>query len=164
MASRAGQLIAWASASFVISGLLFGLVAAFAFSVDPEPAGGADLSSWLLIQIALYGVFHWFLLGLLTLPILVAPVLAWPRLSRAVPSVERSRLALVAMLGLLAVAAIAVRALLLEYPVLLTHPSSLFRSWNYFNESVALWLGLVVPRLAIGPLGLGTFLSKSEAV
>lgn len=164
MASRTGQIIAWASASFVISGLFFGLSGAFAFVVHPEPAGGADLSSSLLVQIALYGVFHWFLLGLLTLPILIAPVLAWPRLSRAVPSVENSRPAQVAMLGLLAVSAVAVRAALLEYPVLLTHPSSLLRSWNYLNEAVALWLGLAVPRFVIGALGLGTFSSKSEAV
>ena len=156
MASRFYKALTWALLGFIGSAAFFGAIGALVleFASPFVDTGETRISS--MVGVAFYGVAHWVLLGLLTLPILVMPALAWPWVSRAHPSVEQSGVAFALALGVLCATAVLVRAALLTYPVLLKHPTSLVDS-HYAMEWLALWLGLTIPRVALPSLKLGAF-------
>ena len=116
------------------------------------------------MKLGLYAAFHWVLLGLLTLPLLIAPVLLWPIFSRRFPSIDRSGFALVASLALMSTTVIAIRAAVIDHLAMLKNPALRLEWPYYFNEVTALWLGLAIPRFLIPWLRLGSFTSTRGAV
>jgi hypothetical protein len=106
----------------------------------------------------LYGIAHWLLLGTLTLPFLVAPIVVWPWVVGVVPSVERSIPSLIAVLAVLSAIVILGRVVFLEYTVIRNQPLAIFQPF-YLADWAALGLGLLVPRLAVPFLRRGVFTS-----
>ena len=93
-----------------------------------------------------------------------APVLIRPWVARVWPRAEDSRSQMVIFVGLLSVLAILVRQFLLEYPVVLAHGPVSVLGADAAVSCVALWFGLLFPRLVLSGLRPGALEPGPSAV
>jgi len=156
----------WAGAFFVVSTIVFGLAMGGMFIVSNTGADrGEPIALGLVAVIVGYGMFHWTMLSAMTLPIFVAPVVVWPRIARAAPSLERRRGPMMLGVSCVAVLGVALRFAFLEYPGLLKMPGATLAAFaaapSSLAELVATWVGLLAPRLFLARLATGAFVSAT---
>jgi hypothetical protein len=156
------RLVIWTIAFYLASTIFFateaGLLAIFGYAGKPAPF---DLT--FAVQIAAFGLVHWALMSLVSLPVFMVPVLVWPMLARVAPLVETNIRFLIGACFVLSLVAIIIRALVMEWPGLMAHPGPMaaayVRSPVVYLELAATWLGLSVPRLILPSLRPGVFVS-----
>jgi len=148
-------LVFYLVASAVVFGLVYGAVYFVQGSSDSfQPVPSFDLG--LAASVGAYGVFHWFLLGAVTLPITAAPVLLWAFLERNRYVRQAGRLRVLGLSAAIGTAAYLLRLVALEYPALISSPSAFF-SLLRTESWIAVVLGLFISRTLLGaiPFSLG---------
>lgn len=126
MHTRPGRFLVALLGYVITSTVAFGValgVWAFVTGAPTSPTPVERFNWHLGVNMGLYGAFHWALLGTVSFPVFVVPVIVQALVLRPRAGVGIRAVAPGSVICLLAASAVVVRTTLLEYPSLRSHPA-----------------------------------------